>query len=192
MEDERQVLDVSAEQWLSELSAPSCSAATMSAVLQRALVGASRGHIYPQLHIHGLKLTQAPGVMHKKMGYLYLSVCAGHSELSLLTTNALHKDLQSRDAIALLAAITALPSVMRGGLPPQLLHALCNCLHHPMSLVRRRACQVLYAGLSVWGAPRHDVSAASRRPSSLGDRSSPLGTDCGSCHDSQGEIGSTL
>ncbi|KAF2366992.1 Clathrin/coatomer adaptor adaptin-like N-terminal [Trinorchestia longiramus] len=149
-EDERQFLESCAEQWLCELNKPAFSAGSISAVMQRALVAACRGYIYPQLHIHAVKLTQALKVPHKKIGYLYLSVCAEQSELSLLTTNTLHKDLQGRDALALLAALTALPSVLRSSLPPQLLHALANCLHHPISLVRRRTCQVLYAELAVW------------------------------------------
>ena len=65
---ECKVFDACAEGWVKDLSNPNVSHSYVCEVLVKALVGAIRGHVFPQLHIHAVKLTQVPKVKHKKIG----------------------------------------------------------------------------------------------------------------------------
>jgi len=53
---------------MKDLRNPNISNASVCEKLVRAMVAASRGYVYPDLHIHAVKLAQVPNMKHKKIG----------------------------------------------------------------------------------------------------------------------------
>lgn len=65
-QEEQECIEHENKEWVKVLSSPGISSAVVADLLCRALIASVRGYDLPNLHIHAIKLTQCPIVLHKK------------------------------------------------------------------------------------------------------------------------------
>ncbi|XP_069948122.1 AP-4 complex subunit epsilon-1 [Cherax quadricarinatus] len=139
-QEEEHCVEHESREWVKLLSSPGAGSAVVADLLCRALLVNVRGYTLPSLHIHAIKLTQSPNILHKKIGYLFVSQTLDPgSELTLLLVNTIHRDLASPNALQVAASLASLPTVVTPDLTPSIITALTHCLAHQQVYIRRRA-----------------------------------------------------
>ncbi|XP_045622374.1 AP-4 complex subunit epsilon-1 [Procambarus clarkii] len=139
-QEEEHCVGYESREWVKLLSSPGVGSSVVADLLCRALLVHVRGYSLPSLHIHAIKLTQSPNVLHKKIGYLFVSQTVDPgSELTLLLVNTIHRDLAAANALQVAASLASLPTVVTPDLTPAIITALTHCLAHQQVYLRRRA-----------------------------------------------------
>ncbi|XP_064080769.1 AP-4 complex subunit epsilon-1-like [Macrobrachium nipponense] len=159
-QEEQECIEHENREWVKVLSSPGISSAVVADLLCRALIASVRGYDLPNLHIHAIKLTQCPIVLHKKIGYLYVSQSLGPgSELTLLLVNTIQRDLTAPNALQVAAALASFPTVVTPDLTPSFICSLTHCLAHKQVYIRRRAAAMVGVVASRCGEQLQDNAA---------------------------------
>ncbi|KAG7154462.1 AP-4 complex subunit epsilon-1-like isoform X2 [Homarus americanus] len=138
-QEEEHCVEHESREWSKVLSSPGVNSSVVADLLCRALIASVRGYDLPSLHIHAIKLTQSPNVLHKKIGYLFVSQALHPgSELTLLLVNTIQRDLAAPNALQVAASLDSLPTVVTPDLIPSIIKALTHCLAHQQVYIRRR------------------------------------------------------
>lgn len=139
-QEEEYCVEHESREWVKVLSTPGVSSSVVADLLCRALIANVRGYTLPSLHIHAINLTQSQNVLHKKIGYLFVtqSLDPG-SELTLLLVNTIQRDLAAPSALQVAASLASLPTVVTPDLTPSIVTTLTHCLAHQQVYIRRRA-----------------------------------------------------
>ncbi|KAK4290304.1 hypothetical protein Pmani_036785 [Petrolisthes manimaculis] len=139
-QEEEHCVDHESREWVKLLSSPGVSSSVVADIMCRALIASVRGYPIPSLHIHAIKLTQSSNLLHKKIGYLFVSQSLGPgSELTLLLVNTIQRDLAAPNALQVAAALSSLPTVVTPDITPVIVTSLTQCLAHHQAYIRRRA-----------------------------------------------------
>lgn len=67
-QEEEHCVEHESREWVKLLSSPGVSSSVVADIMCRALIASVRGYPIPSLHIHAIKLTQSPNLLHKKIG----------------------------------------------------------------------------------------------------------------------------
>lgn len=130
----------------SRLDKPGVTPAVMADGMVRAMYCHLVGYNASSIGIHAIKLAQTGTLLHRKMGYLACSILLpSDSQLLLLVTNTIVKDLSSTNLLDIQLGLVAASSLITSPhLQPMLLPRLIQLTDHASILVRKKALIVLH------------------------------------------------
>ncbi|KAK0549043.1 AP-3 complex subunit delta [Tilletia horrida] len=104
------------------------------------------GYSTAQASFHMLEVMASPKYHLKHVGYLAVSQCfTPQTDVLILATNMIKKDLHSPDALEVAAALNGLSHIMNADLASHLAGDIVKLLTHSRPAVRKRAILVLHA-----------------------------------------------
>lgn len=116
----------------------------MRELLIRALYVEMLGHDASFSHVHAINLTQSKNLLVKKIGYLACSLFIDpNSDLIILLIATVQKDLQSKQHLEVLAALTVLTKLANPQIVMAVKDAVEMLLDHQHEMIRKKAVIVL-------------------------------------------------
>ncbi|KAE8211440.1 hypothetical protein CF327_g4792 [Tilletia walkeri] len=104
------------------------------------------GYPTAQASFHMLEVMASPKYHLKQVGYLAVSQCfTPQTDVLILATNMVKKDLQSPDSLEVAAALNGLSHIMNADLASHLAADIIKLLTHTRPVIRKRAILVLHA-----------------------------------------------
>ncbi|CAD6891034.1 unnamed protein product [Tilletia laevis] len=104
------------------------------------------GYPTAQASFHMLEVMASPKYHLKQVGYLAVAQCfTPQTDVLILATNMVKKDLQSPDALEVAAALNGLSHIMNADLASHLASDIIKLLTHTRPPIRKRAILVLHA-----------------------------------------------
>jgi AP-4 complex subunit epsilon-1 len=113
-------------------------------LLIRAIYVEMLGHDASFAHIHAVNLTQSKNLLVKKIGYLACALFIDdNSELLILMICTIQRDLQSKNHLEVLAALTVLSKVCNQHILGAVSEAVQRLLTHSHEMIRKKAVIVI-------------------------------------------------
>lgn len=113
-------------------------------LLIRAIYVEMLGHDASFSHIHAVNLTQSKSLLVKKIGYLACSLFIDeNSELLILMISTIQRDLQSKNHLEVLAALTVLTKLCNQHILIAVHEAVSKLLSHAHEMIRKKAVMVM-------------------------------------------------
>ena len=130
----------------------------MRELLIRAIYVEMLGHDASFSHIHAVNLTQSKNLLVKKIGYLACSLFIdAKSELIILMIATIQKDLQSKNHLEVLAALTVLSKFRHPQIIMVVTEAVCQLMNHTHEMIRKKAVMVIINFNKVSPIPEMDL-----------------------------------
>eukprot|EP00088_Acartia_fossae_P023481 TRINITY_DN2449_c0_g1_i7.p1 TRINITY_DN2449_c0_g1~~TRINITY_DN2449_c0_g1_i7.p1 ORF type:complete len:898 (+),score=146.49 TRINITY_DN2449_c0_g1_i7:52-2745(+) len=140
--DEAELCRRQIEQCSSILTNPDSTPSSLAESIVRVMFIDLMGHDVSSLHIHAVKLAQASNLLHRKLGYLACSLLLpGHSDLRIMLTNSLIRDLSDKSCVpALVTGLVATCNIVTDpSVLPVFLDQVIKLTAHKNYLVRTKA-----------------------------------------------------
>lgn len=116
----------------------------MKELLIRALYVEMLGHDASFSHIHAVNLTQSKNLLVKRIGYLACALFIDpDSEVVVLMIATIQKDLQSKNYLEVLAALTVLTKFNNSMMIQAVSDVVVQLLQHQHEMIRKKAVMVL-------------------------------------------------
>mmetsp|Transcript_19763 Transcript_19763/g.14496 ORF Transcript_19763/g.14496 Transcript_19763/m.14496 type:complete len:144 (+) Transcript_19763:183-614(+) len=102
------------------------------------------GHDASFSHIHAVNLTQSKNLLVKKIGYLACSLFIdNNSELLILMICTIQRDLQSKNHLEVLAALSVLTNICNQHIIQAVSEAVQRLMTHPHEMIRKKSVMVI-------------------------------------------------
>ena len=119
--------------------------AKLRELLIRAIYVEMLGHDASFSYIHAVNLAQSKNLLVKRIGYLACSLFIDeNSELQILMIATIQRDLQSKNHLEILAALTVLGTRCNQHTLMAVSEVVCKLLGHAHEMIRKKAVVVLF------------------------------------------------
>lgn len=126
----------------------------MRELLIRAIYVEMLGHDASFSHIHAVNLTQSKNLLVKRIGYLACSLFIDKSnDLIILMIATIQKDLQSKNYLEVLAALTVLSKLNHQHIIAAVSEVVGTLMQHTHEMIRKKAVMVMVNFNKVQSAP---------------------------------------